>query len=503
MNGQLIRSSILSTVLIALPGFASAHGQQRSAGDWGKHKVGSDVIRINLTGTAGEHRPIDVLLFYPADNRAYRRASPASYGSRLHSVPLVDPNDPNRWVPLSFSIEADAARQGVPVDQSGRSFPLIIYSHPNGSDTQNQAPTLERLASHGYIVAAPWHEGDTREDQIIDIINGPRPRGAGEKVLPCFDAGPSPCSDVPSPQTPASFQKVLQDRARDITAILDRVPEHFRDHVDMERVGLLSQSRGSLTALAAAAGSTSLNIPAEPRIKAIMMMTMGARDFMRRIDLGRITVPSLFVASKGDRNGGPQAQMNFSLEAFNAIPDSTSKGIVILERAEHASFSSNRCAQMQATGAVLQQEPRAIGEQLFFENIMLAATSGIPLDYCRFDSFVDPVDIRPLVKTVTGLDVTEDTVPRQLDVVTTMRVVVELATDFFGAALGKRDEGDADLRFKRYLRPKFLLKKEGEVVSYAETQTARGRSVACDDPELVSLDPSCAVQSKDDREDDD
>jgi hypothetical protein len=187
--------------------------------------------------------------------------------------------------------------------------------------------------------------------------------------------------------------------------------------------------------------------------------------------------------------------MNVSVEAFNAIPDSTRKGIVILERADHAAYSSNRCAQMQATGAILQQEPRAIGEKFIFENIMLSPASGTPIDYCRFDSFVDPVDIRPLVKTMTGFDVTEDTVPRQLDIPTAMRVVVELADTFFGAALVKGDDDDADARFKRYLKPKFLLEKEGAVVSYAETQTSKGRAVACDDPDLISLDPSCAADS--------
>jgi hypothetical protein len=492
MNGQLIRTSFLSAALVALPGSASAHGQERSAGDWGKHKVGSNVIRINLTGTAGEHRPMDVLLFYPADRSDYKRASPASYRSRLHGISLVDPNNPGRWVPMSFSFEAEGAREGVGIDRHGPRFPLIIYSHPATSDPQNQAPTLERLASHGYVVAAPWHESDTREDDIIDRIN----TAAKTKILPCFDSGPGPCSDV-------TVQRVLQNRARDVAALLDEIPRHFGDRVDMEQVGLMGQSRGSLSALAAAGGSTTLNIPAEPRIKAIMLLANGLRSLVTAMNLADITAPSLFVASRGDRNAGPGVQMAVSVEAFNAIPDAISKGLVILERAEHSSYSSNRCNQMQATGAILQQEPRAIGEQLLFENIMISPGSGIGIDICQFDSFVNPVDIRPLVRTVTGgFDVTEDTVPRQLDTVTTMRVVLELANSFFGAALAKRDD-DAALRFKRYLRPEFLLKKEGEVVSYAETQTARGRRVACDDPELVSLDPSCTVQRNDDPEDDD
>ena len=430
---------------------------------------------------------MDVLLFYPADKRAYRRALPAVYASRLHGRSIIDPNDPNRWVPMSYAFEAEKARDGVAVDQHGPRFPLIVYSHPNTSDPQNPAPTLERLASHGYVVAAPWHEGDTREDDIIDRIN----TAAGTKILPCFDGGPSPCSDA------ANFPKVIRNRALDVAALLDEIPRYFGDRVDMQRVGLLGQSRGSLTAFAAAGGSTTLNLPAEPRIKAIMMLANGMRSFVTQLNLADITVPSLFITSKGDRNAGvPSVQMAVSVEAFNTIPDSTMKGLVILERADHAAYSSNRCAQMQATGAVLQQEPRAIGEKLLFENIMISAGSGIGFDFCRFDSFVDPVDIRGLVRTIPGLEgfeVTESTVPRNLGAATTMRVVVELADTFFDGVLVKHDHNDA--RFKGYLKPKFLLKKEGEVVSYAEIQTSKGRAVACDDPDLLSLDPSCAADS--------
>jgi len=490
MTSQLIRSSIVSTALItclALPGVASSHGDERSMGDWGKFKVGSEVVRINLTGTAGEPRPMDVLLLYPADRTAYKRGSPVSYSSRLYGKPLIDPNNPGRWVPMSFTVPAERARHGVPLDRSGRRFPLIIFSHPAMSDPQNVAPTLERLASHGYVIAAPWHEGDTQDDRIIDAINGL----AGTKILQCFDEGPSPCLD-------AQAQKGMQNRALDIRALLDEIPRYFGDRVDMRRVGLLGQSRGSVQALAAAGGSTPWNITAEPRIGAIMMLAIGLRNITLLMDLANDRIPSLFVAGKIDRN----TPMPISVEAFGMIP-SAHKGLVVLERGEHGVYSIDRCAKMQAAGAILQAEPRAIGEQLTLENIMVSANSGTPIDYCTFDYFVEPVDIRPVVKTMTGFDVTPDNVPRQLDTVTAMRVVLELANSFFDATLVKRDEDDAGPRFKRYLRPTFLLKKEGEVVSYAETQTPRGRAVACDDAELVSLDPSCAVQANDDRDDDD
>jgi hypothetical protein len=47
------------------------------------------------------------------------------------------------------------------------------------------------------------------------------------------------------------------------------------------------------------------------------------------------------------------------------------------------------------------------------------------------------------------------------------------------------------VHFKQYLSPKFLLYKEGESVSYAESHSVMGRAADCDDLDLASLDPSC------------
>jgi len=70
-----------------------------------------------------------------------------------------------------------------------------------------------------------------------------------------------------------------------------------------------------------------------------------------------------------------------------------------------------------------------------------------------------------------------------------MRLVLELATTFFDATLVKK--GQPGVHFKQYMSPKFLMEKEGEVVSYAESWSFQGRSVKCDDPDLAWLDPAC------------
>jgi hypothetical protein len=132
---------------------------------------------------------------------------------------------------------------------------------------------------------------------------------------------------------------------------------------------------------------------------------------------------------------------------------------------------------------------RAIGEQLYFDNIILSGNSGTPIDFCLFDSFVNPVDIRPLVKAKTGIDVTPDNVPMDLDTVTAMRLVLELANTFFDATLVKKAQ--PGVHFKQYMSLKFLFLKEGDPVSYAESWSFQGRPVECDDLDLAPLDPAC------------
>lgn len=472
---RLARIAVAAQVLIS-PAIAAAAGNtSANAGDWGNFDVGSRVVRIE-TGTAKAPRPLDILFWYPADKKCYAAAAPTVYASRLNGIPL----HPDTWVPMSFVVPADRARNCPLVDAGGPSFPLIVYSHPAMSDPQNPAYTLERLASHGFIIAAPWHYRDTQDDQRIDLINqriGQIDPQHPERKIKCFDGGASPCLDV-------LIGKWLPNRALDLSALLDVVPSIFGERVDMDKIGALGQSRGSLTALAAAGGSSSLKIKPEPRIKAVMTLTIGMRPATFTVDLANVQLPALMVTSKADRN----ATMSTAVDAFNTIR-SEEKALVVLERAEHAVYSVNRCAQMQAAGAVFQDNPKAIGEQLTLENILISANSGTPIDYCNFVSFTQPVDIRPTVLAITGYAVTKTNVPKMLDAVTAMRLVLELANTFFDATLVK--QAQPGVHFKQYISPKFELRKEGQALSYEEAQSIKGRAVECDDSDLL-LDPACS-----------
>jgi hypothetical protein len=59
------------------------------------------------------------------------------------------------------------------------------------------------------------------------------------------------------------------------------------------------------------------------------------------------------------------------------------------------------------------------------------------LDFCGFETFTNPTDIRPLVSSITDFPVTEDNVPRSgLDTEEVKQDVPEMAVSFFRTVLG-------------------------------------------------------------------
>ena len=48
---------------------------------------------------------------------------------------------------------------------------MIVFSHGNTNDPIDYAPTLERIAAGGFVVAAPSHTNNTQDDTRIDFFN--------------------------------------------------------------------------------------------------------------------------------------------------------------------------------------------------------------------------------------------------------------------------------------------------------------------------------------------
>ncbi|HEY6892158.1 MAG TPA: hypothetical protein VI300_30420 [Solirubrobacter sp.] len=252
-----------------------------SGGDARAADVGHTVKRLVVAGSAqGEPRQVDVQLWYPSANVAGRPLS--VYTSALFGRPLPAP-----YTPLAWTVQAELAREGAPIDPQGKPLPVIVFSHGSVNDPIDYAPTLERIAAAGFVVAAPSHVNNTQDDVRIDFANS-----RANAQIACNDARPGLCS---RPEVAFS----MADRVHDLSSVLDALPGWFGDRVDMTRVGALGHSRGSASVLAAAGGSdarvagdancqpsglTCWPLAPEPRIRAVMGMAIAAMPIAQHID---------------------------------------------------------------------------------------------------------------------------------------------------------------------------------------------------------------------------
>jgi predicted dienelactone hydrolase len=459
--------------------------------------VGHSVKRVVVPGaTQDEPRQVDVQLWYPADPQDFSARPKAGYSSALYGKPL-----PAGWAPLSWRFEAQTAREGAAVDPQGQPFPVIVFTHGSVNDPINYAHLLERVAAAGFVVAAPSHVTDTQEDVRIDFINEqarlldpdrvlePEERlfncndGLPPRTLPVAGGDCSKPNNTTAPPDTTVVARRMADRARDIATVLDELPQWFGARADLSRVGVMGHSRGTLTGLAAAAGSTAWNVARDPRVKAVMGMASGGTLLVTlQPNLPDIKVPTLLVAGGLDRNSPLSVNkalfqgigctvLDPSNEAGCAEPNAE-KTFVLVPDAHHRSFISTFCDQTQATGAIAQTyadhpEPPALNP-IFERNafsgypnptisgFLVNAVSGRAVDYCSTATFTVPVDIRPLVRSLTGFCVTGEFVdpipgpcPTSGNVPTTgldeeevQQQMTDLAVDFFNIKLGTDRDGD-------------------------------------------------------------
>ena len=135
-TGRLVMGLLVAGFAsVGLSGFAHA-------ADWGGHKVGHTIMSVTLHGSAGEFRPRDILIWYPADPKSYKHAPPSTYKPRLHGVNLPAP-----WDALSWEFAAERARENPALKTRGRPYPLIVLSHPAMGDPFSNSKICERETS--------------------------------------------------------------------------------------------------------------------------------------------------------------------------------------------------------------------------------------------------------------------------------------------------------------------------------------------------------------------
>ena len=265
----------------------------------GPYPVG--VRSTTVVDAARDGRSLPVEVWYPA--------------ARAHAGQDLRPDsrDAYELVP-GYRVPQDAVRD-VPA-APGR-FPLVAFSHGYGGHRRQSTFLCTHLASHGYVVAACDHAGNTMHD-VMRLAMAHR-RGA---------AAPDPRSTLPA---------LVAQRPADVHLLVDRVLDgavgDVAAHVDAERVGVAGHSFGGWTSLMVAR--------TDRRVRALLPLAPAGGESPlpsaeRRTALdfawGR-EVATLFVVAERD-SLLPLAGMH---DLLRRTPSAT-KRMVVLENADHMHF---------------------------------------------------------------------------------------------------------------------------------------------------------------------
>lgn len=219
----------------------------------GPYVVGRTTLQLD---DADRGRPLVADVWYPAD--AGTTGTPSVY----------------QFLP-GIEYDSATALADVPVSSAGP-FPLVIYSHGSGGLRYISAFFTELLASHGFVVAAVDHVGNT----AVDLIGGAEP--------PRDQMGLTRVLDV----------EFLISQMLSLSAAPSG---QFSATVDADRVGVTGHSFGGYAALGAVSGVTNSagSVPADDRIIAAATMA-GWTENLSDEELAAVEVPTLMVSGTKD-----------------------------------------------------------------------------------------------------------------------------------------------------------------------------------------------------------
>ncbi len=162
------------------------------------------------------------------------------------------------------------ARSEPPVAADVR-WPLIVFSHGFGGTPAQSTPLMETLASHGFVVAAVDHIGNSQSASPL----------------------------------PKNFEQARADRVPDVSFVIDTLLALSRDEssawyrsLHPFRIGVTGHSFGGSTSMGMAVGEFGV-ITGDPRVKAILPVS-GVMDDFTDGALAQVPVPLLLLGATLD-----------------------------------------------------------------------------------------------------------------------------------------------------------------------------------------------------------
>jgi len=255
-----------------------------------------------LTDRDRSDRPLPFELWYPA--------VPATFG--LDVSPLTQ--DTFTVLPSGPLLRQAAVRDAS--IQPGR-YPTVVFSHTSLGHRRQSTFLCTHLASHGYVVAAVDHTGNT----FADLVD----RARSGRVLSPEERG-------------AHIDRIIADRVPDVRFLVSAVASGaaggVADHVDSDRLGLLGWSFGGWAVLATP------EVDDRPRA-VVALAPGGSSNPLPGIIPAKLTfawhrdVPTLYLVAERDRF----TPLDGMLELFNRTPSHTV--MFVLNHADHDHFGDH------------------------------------------------------------------------------------------------------------------------------------------------------------------
>jgi dienelactone hydrolase len=216
---------------------------------------------------AARDRTLPVEIWYPATDDQRGRDRDDATRDRYRSLPFAP------------EVTQDAIRD-VPA-RAGRR-PLVVFSHGFGGERRQTTHLCTHWASHGYVVAAMDHVGNTTQDMMQLAMPGsvrPDPRALG--------------------------QGFVADRPADVSFVIDRMLAGEGGlEIDADRIGVSGHSFGGWTTLMSVACDERVRaaLPLAPAGGRSPLLPGGMTNHIRdalRLDWTR-EVPTLYLVAELD-----------------------------------------------------------------------------------------------------------------------------------------------------------------------------------------------------------
>ena len=266
-------------------------------------------------------RPLTVEVWYPATEA--HRGQDLSEATR-DAYELI-PGFPPGW--------QEAVRDAAP--RPGP-YPLVVFSHGFGAHRRQSTFLCTHLASHGYVVAAMDHTGNT----IVETV---------QMMMAAQMGGPAP-------DPAAILSEVIPARPVDVSFVIDRLLAGVDGvpTIDAARIGMSGHSFGGWTTLMVA-GSDARVRAALPLAPAGGWTPLPAESLQRALvlDWGR-DVPTLYLVAESDTI--------LPLRGMHELYQRTMspKRMVVLTNADHMHF----CDQVEQIHELFRMMPPPIFDQV-------------------------------------------------------------------------------------------------------------------------------------------